>query len=177
MDVRSDPPCSDLDEYEAAVCRRFAYFVRNARNIRLITDAFNKLKKKKDWGLEPDFIAYNADFNKWPEELPQDLQLTMRDDGSPPWLPTHFVGNMHSHYQLGIIMFHRPQLLASKSFATDSAWRHHMSLCYTSAKTLCRLQEAILDTFGLRGLLCMQRGINFTIYAILTCTMIHLVSR
>ena len=45
-----------------------------------------------------------------------------------------------------------------------------------TAKILCRLQEAILGAFGLTGLLCMQRGINFTIYAILTCTMIHLVS-
>lgn len=73
-------------------------------------------------------------------------------------------------------MLHRAQLVASQSFATDSTWRHHMILCHNSAKILCRLQEAILETFGLTGLLCMQRGINFTIYAILTCTLIHLVS-
>jgi hypothetical protein len=176
VDIRPDPPCCDFDDYEVSLSRRFAYFVRNARNIRLITDAAHRVKKKKDWGLDSQIVAYNAAFSKWPDELPSDLQLSMPVDGSPPWLPTHFIGNMHSHYHLGVVMLHRAQLVASQSFATDSAWRHHMSLCYNSAKILCRLQEAILDAFGLPGLLCMQRGINFTIYAILTCTMIHLVS-
>ena len=72
-------------------------------------------------------------------------------------------------------MLQRPQLMASKSFAADSAWKQHMTSCYTSAKVLCRLQEAIHAQFGLPGLLCMQRGINFTIYAVLTCVMLHLV--
>lgn len=50
-----------------------------------------------------------------------------------------------------------------------------MEVCYESSKKICRLQEAIFHTFGLSGLLCMQRGINFVIYTVLTCTMIHLV--
>lgn len=176
IDIRPDPPSSDVDDYEASISHRFAYFVRNARNIRLITDAAHRVKKKKDWGLDSQIVAYNVAFSKWPDELPSDLQISMPLDGSPPWLPSHFIGNMHSHYHLGMVMLHRAQLVASQSFATDGVWRHHMSLCYNSAKILCRLQEAILDAFGLPGLLCMQRGINFTIYAILTCTMIHLVS-
>ncbi|RAL60471.1 hypothetical protein DID88_000246 [Monilinia fructigena] len=44
------------------------------------------------------------------------------------------------------------------------------------SKLLCRLQEAVLHSFGLTGLLCMQRGINFTIYCVLTCTVLHLVA-
>ena len=176
VDIRPDPPCCEIDDYEASLSHRWAYFVRNARNIRLMTDAAHRGKKKKDWGLDSQIVTYNGAFRRWPDELPSDLQLSMPTDGSPPWLRTHFIGNMHSHYHLGIVMLHRPQLVASQSFATDDGLRHHLSLCYNSAKILCRLQEAILETFGLTGLLCMQRGINFTIYAILTCTMIHLVS-
>lgn len=175
VDISPNPPYSDMDEYEARLSRRFAYFVRNARNIRLITDSSQKLKKKKDWGLDPEFVAYNVAFNKWPSELPPDLQVPLPADGSPPQLPSHFVGNMHTQYQLGVVMLHRPQLVASKSFANDIAWRKEMLLCYTSAKTLCRLQEAVLQQYGSTGLLCMVRGINFTVYTILTCTMIHLV--
>jgi len=176
VDISTNPPCSDIDDFERMTSRRFAYFVRNARNIRLITDASHKLKKTKDWGLNPEFLAYTKAFAKWPDELPSDLQVTLPPDGSSVALPSHFVGNMHCHYRLGIVMFHRPQLIASKSFATDVQWKHHMSRCHSSAKTLCLLQEAIIAKFSLTGLLCMQRGINFTIYAILTCVMIHLVS-
>ena len=159
------------------VSRRFAYFIRNARNIRLITDAAHKVKNKKDWGLDPQLVAYNSAFTEWPHELPSDLQVSLPADGSPPFLASHFLGNMHAHYHLGIVMLHRAQLAASKNFATDNAWRHQMSLCYSSAKVLCRLQEATLGSFNVQGLLCMQRGINFTIYAILTCIMVHLVRK
>ena len=51
-----------------------------------------------------------------------------------------------------------------------------MMTCYSAAKTMCKLQEAILKTYGMPGLLCMLRGMSFTIYAVLTCTMLHLVS-
>ncbi|EXJ78046.1 hypothetical protein A1O3_09206 [Capronia epimyces CBS 606.96] len=176
VDISTCPPCSDMDDFEKAISRQFAYFVRNIRNIRLITDVSHKLKKKKDWGLDQRFVTYNAAFKKWPDELPPDLQVVLPSNGGMPSLPSHFVGNMHSHYQLGIVMLHRPQLKASESFAADSQWRHHMSVCYNSAKVLCRLQEAILARFDLAGLLCMQRGINFTIYAILTCVMLHLIA-
>lgn len=176
VDVSPNPHGSDTDEFEAKISRQFAYFVRNARNIRLITDSSQKLKKKKDWGLDPEFVSYNVAFNKWPGELPPEFQVSLAIDGSPPQLASHFVGNMHTHYQLGVVMLHRPQLVASKSFANDVAWRKEMSLCYNSAKTLCRLQEAILQQYGPAGLLCMVRGINFTVYTILTCTMLHLVS-
>ncbi len=121
-------------------------------------------------------MAHNAAFKKWPDELPKDLQITLPQNGGVPSLASHFVGNMHSHYHLAIVMLHRPQLKASESFGADSQWRHHMTTCYRSAKVLCRIQEAVLAQYDLTGLLCMQRGINFTIYAILTCIMLHLVA-
>ena len=176
VETSTNPPGSDLDDYEKALSRQFAFFVRNARNIRLITDSSQKLKKKKDWGLDPEFVAYNVAFKKWPSELPKDLQILVPQENAPLSLPSHFIGNMHSHYQLGNLMLHRPQLVASKSFALDLQWKEQMSLCYNSAKMLCRLQEAIVAKFNMSGLMCMQRGINFTIYAILTCIMVHLVS-
>lgn len=176
VDISTSPPCSDVDGFEKSISRQFAYFVRNVRNIRLITDVSHKLKKKKDWGLDQEFVAYNAAFKKWPDDLPKDLQVVLPPNGSMPTLSSHFLGNLHSHYHLAIVMLHRPQLKASESFGADSQWRHHMSVCYQSAKVLCRLQEGILAKFDLAGLLCMQRGINFTIYAILTCIMLHLIA-
>ncbi|KAL2444827.1 hypothetical protein ABEF95_017288 [Exophiala dermatitidis] len=176
VDASTNPPCSDMDDFEKAISRQFAYFVRNVRNIRLITGVSHKLKKKKGWGLDQEFVAYNAAFKKWPDELPKDLQVVLPPNGGIPSLPSHFVGNMHSHYHLGVVMLHRPQLKASESFAADSQWRHHMSVCYNSAKVLCRLQEGILAKWDMVGLQCMQRGINFTIYAILTCIMLHLIA-
>ena len=176
VDISTNPPCSDIDDFEASISRQFAYFTRNVRNIRLITEVSHRLKKKKDWGADQELVAHNALFKRWPDELPKDLQVSLPPGSGIPSLPSHFLGNMHSHYQLALVMLHRPQLSASQSFANDSTWRHHMSVCYTSAKVLCRLQEGILAKFDLTGLLCMQRGINFTIYAILTCIMIHLIA-
>jgi hypothetical protein len=165
-----------MDQYEIDRSRQYAYFVRNAYHIRLIADIYHKIKRQKDWGSNPKFVEKNPLFTDWLQNLPPDLQVNYPPDGSPPWIPSHFVGNMHSHCHLGIVLCHRPQLLASK-FTVGGGWKMHMALCYSSAKSLCRLQEAILARFGLPGLLFMQRGINFTIYCILTCTMLHLVSR
>lgn len=165
-----------LDHYETERSRQYAYFVRNAHHIRIITDLYHKIKKQKDWGADPRFVQKNPLFADWLRTLPTDLQVTYPADGAPPWIPSHFVGNMHSHCHLAIILLHRPQLVASQTFAAGGDWKIHFSLCYSSAKNICRLQEAILERFGLSGLLYMQRGINFAIYCILTCTMLHLVS-
>ncbi len=86
----------DGDEFEAHLSRQFAYFVRNARNIRLMTSAYAKLRKQKDWGADPRFVGFNPAFTKWLQELPPDLQLSYPPDGSAPWLPSHFVGNAGS---------------------------------------------------------------------------------
>ncbi|KAJ0420999.1 hypothetical protein BJY00DRAFT_323445 [Aspergillus carlsbadensis] len=175
VNMRPELDIKNMDQYEIDRSRQYAYFVRNAYHIRLIADIYHKIKRQKDWGSNPKFVAKNPLFTDWLQNLPPDLQVNYPPDGSPPWIPSHFVGNMHSHCHLGIVLCHRPQLLASK-FTAGGGWKMHMALCYSSAKSLCRLQEAILARFGLPGLLFMQRGINFTIYCILTCTMLHLVA-
>lgn len=170
------PPNSNIDDYEKMISKQFACWVRNVRNIRGITETYHKLKRKnKDWATDPTFVAYNEDFRRWPEEVPTDLKVAMPSDGSLPQLPSHFVANMHCHYQLGIVMLYKPQLTAFKDFARDEKWKHYMTTCYNAAKQVCAYQEAILKNFDIRGLACMQRGLSFPIYAILSCTMVHLV--
>ncbi|OJJ46323.1 hypothetical protein ASPZODRAFT_67523 [Penicilliopsis zonata CBS 506.65] len=176
VDMHPDLNIQGLDQFEISRSRQFAYFIRNAYHIRIITDVYHKIKRQKDWGGDPRFSEKNSLFSGWLHNLPPDLQVTYPHDGSSPWIPSHFVANMHSHCHLGIILLHRPQIVASKSFAAGGGWKAHLSLCYSSAKNLCRLQEAILGKFGLSGLLFMQRGINFAIYCILTCTMLHLIA-
>lgn len=176
VDMRPTLDIKGLDQFEIDRSRQYAYFVRNANNIRIVTEIYHKVKRQKDWGADPRFMENNYLISNWLQSLPPDLIVDYPDDGSPPWIPSHFVANMHSHCHLVNMLLHRPQLLASKSFDAEGSWKVHFSLCYSSAKSLCKLQEAILANYGLSGLLYMQRGINFAIYCILTCTMLHLVS-
>lgn len=163
------------EESEFVVTRNFTYLARCMRIVRRTNDAFGRVRKKKDWGLDPEFAQLNPNFETWMSDLPSDLQISFPPDGSPPWLPSHFIGNLHSYYYLAIIILHRPQLNFMDPSGLDGGWKQHMMICYSSAKLLCRVQEAVLQSFGLPGLLCMQRGINLTIYMILTCTVLHLV--
>ncbi|KAL8732632.1 MAG: hypothetical protein Q9166_002607 [cf. Caloplaca sp. 2 TL-2023] len=167
-------PGIDTSDYK--ISRQFQYLVRNVRNVRHLHDTYGKVKQQKDWASDPKFTSLNPEALSWVENLPKDLQVEYPEGDAPPWLPDHFVGNMHSYYHLNVIMVHRPQLMSSRSFPAGGSWRKHMEVCYDSAKKMCRLQEAVFQTFGLSGLLCMQRGINFVIYSVLTCTMIHLVA-
>lgn len=137
---------------------------------------YSRIHKHKDWGCDPDFVQINPEASAWLNELPADLSVNETPDGSPPWLSSPFIGNLHSYYHLSVILLHRPQLTHHEPTGMDGQWKHHMVLCYNSAKSLCRLQEAVLQSFGLNGLQCMQRGINFTLYCILSCIVLHLVS-
>ena len=176
VDLSICPPNGDLDEYEKMMSRQFAYWARNVRNIRGLTETYHKLKRKnKEWASDPTFLAYNQDFKKWPAGVPVDLQVPILPDSTLPNLPSHFLANMHCHHQLGIVMLYKPQLNASKDFANDDKWKHIMSLCYNSAKQVCVYQEATLEKYDILGLACMQRGLSFPIYAILSCVMVHLV--
>lgn len=166
-------PGCDETEYHAS--RNFAYLARVARNLNRVNAVYSKIKRKKDWGIDPELVRLNPSITGWISDLPPDLRLTFSPDGSPPWLPSHFIGNMHSYYYLSVIILHRPQLSFLEPMGADGQWKSHMVLCYSSAKALCRLQESMLQSFGLSGLQCMQRGISFTIYAILSCMVLHLV--
>ena len=176
IDFEPPRPSPALDAAEYQVSRQFAQYIRIIKNIQQTVLMYGKLKKKtNDWALDTSFVNHNKDYPLWLQELPEDMQIIYPDDGSPPWIPSHYVANMHTYHYLGVIMHLRPQLHAvSESY--DGTWKQHMLSCYSAAKNMCRLQEAIIKTYGLPGLLCMQRGISFTIYAVLTCTMLHLVS-
>lgn len=176
LDLSIQRPALGLDASDYQVSRQFTYMVRMIRHIRQLNDISRKLKGQKDWGKNPEFASLNAPAVQWLEDLPSDLKPTFTEEDAVPWLPSHFVGNMHCYYHLFVIMLHRPQLMSSSSFSAGGSWKQHMEICHESAKIMCRLQEGIFQTYGLPGFLCMQRGINFVIYAVLTCTMIHLVS-
>lgn len=148
--------------------------MRLVRCIRFSTITHGKLRKRKDWMNDPEFTQFNQAYAAWPRDLPRDLRISCAEDEPIPYIPSHFIANLHCYHQLGIIMQHRPQLhYMMETF--DPSWKQHMTICYTAAKTMCRIQEAIIHNHGLAGLLFMQRGINFTIYAVLTCTLLHLV--
>ncbi|KAI4235461.1 MAG: hypothetical protein LQ349_003151 [Xanthoria aureola] len=174
LGVHGPVPGIDTSDYQ--ISRQFQYLVRNVRNVRHLNDTYGKVRRQKDWASDPKFTSLNPEAISWADDLPKDLQVEYPEGDAPPYLSNHFVGNMHCYYHLNVIMVHRPQLMSSRSFAAGGSWRKHMEVCYESSKKICRLQEAIYQTFGLSGLLCMQRGINFVIYSVLTCTMIHLVA-
>lgn len=169
-------PLPEIDQSDYLLSRQYTHFTRMVLSVRFLNNIYSKVKKQKDWGADPQFTNLNPTVSQWLNDLPTDLQVTFPDDETPPWLPSHFVGNMHTYHHLFVIMLHRPQLMSSSSFPADGSWKKHMALSYASAKAMCRLQESIFRSFGLSGLLCMMRGINFVLYAVLTCTMIHLVA-
>ncbi|KAL8708303.1 MAG: hypothetical protein Q9220_006778 [cf. Caloplaca sp. 1 TL-2023] len=176
VDFTSPQSSPDIDTTDYQISRQFLYLVRNVRNVRHLHDTYGQVRKQKDWASDPKFTSLNPEAISWVGNLPCDLQVDYPTGDVPPWLPNHFVGNMHSYYHLNVIMVYRPQLMSSSSFAAGGSWKKHMEVCYDSAKKICRLQEAVFHSFGLSGLLCMQRGINYVIYTVLTCTMIHLVA-
>lgn len=169
-------PTPGQDPTEFQIARQFTQYIRISKNVYLSAIMYGKLRKKSaNWALEPAFVAHNADFSLWQQELPEDLQISYPPDNSAPWIPSHYIANMHCYQALAIVMHLRPQVNAvSESY--DGIWKQHMMTCYSAAKVMCKLQESILKTYGMPGLLCMVRGMSFTIYAVLTCTMLHLVS-
>lgn len=160
------------------ITRQWSYLSRIIRNIRQSITLYSRLRKtKKDWALDPEFASHDQDFSLWLRELPRDLQIILPTDGSSsPYLPNTFVANMHCYHYLSTIMHHRPQIHSLEDVADGNSWKRHMTICHDAAKRMCRIQESILQNFGLPSMLHMQRGMSFTIYCVLTCTMMHLVS-
>ena len=173
VDLTPLRPTPGLDDSDYRTSRQFTFLVSMIQTVRRMHD-IKEACATNDWMSDPEFVALETKLTKWLEGLPRDMQITWPQGDSPPWLPSHFVGNMHTYYHLTVIMLHRPQLSVSGAFA-DGSWKRHMLISYGSAKAMCRLQEGIFQQFGLPGLMCMQRGISFVIYAVLTCALIHLV--
>ncbi|KAG7140677.1 hypothetical protein HYQ46_007953 [Verticillium longisporum] len=177
IDFSIPRPIPGADELEYNISRNVTYLARIVKNISRMNTVYGRLRKtKKDWGVDPDFVQLNPSLNSWLNDLPGDLSVTFPPDGSAPWLSSPFIGNLHSYYYLAQILLHRPQLAFLDPNGADGQWKHHMMICYNSAKALCRLQEAVVNTFGFTGLQCMQRGFSFTIYCGLTCIVLHLVA-
>ncbi|CAO2656691.1 Nn.00g054940.m01.CDS01 [Neocucurbitaria sp. VM-36] len=176
VDYDMPRPIARQDPTEFQIARQFIQYTRVAKNVYQSALMFGKLRKKTtDWALDPAFVGHNADFSLWLREVPEDMQIVYPQDGSAPWISSHQIANMHSYHYLSIVMHFRPQMHAV-SDSYDGIWKQHMITCYSAAKNLCKLQEAIMKTYGMPGLLCMMRGISFHIYAVLTCTMLHLVA-
>jgi len=175
VDFSIPRPFPGNDDTEYLVTRNFAYFARLVRCVSVLNSVYARIKKKKDWGLDPELVQLNPTLNSWLTELPSDLAVTFPADNSPPWLSSAFIGNLHSYHYLVYLILHRPQLAFCDPNGTDGKWKHHMMTCYSSARALCRLQEAILKTFGLNGLSSMQRGFSFHVYCALSCIVLHLV--
>lgn len=170
-------PSSAPDDFEYRTSRRTTYFAQVVRNIKH-TNMLWQTKKRltDDWALDPTFVRHNESIDTWVDELPPDMQLDYGDDDRPVLLNgNHYVAYLHMYHNLVVIMHHRPQLVMLLGKG-DQSFKRHLDICNESAMIICRLQEALFRDFGLHGLQFMLRGIGFTIYCILTSTMLHLVS-
>jgi hypothetical protein len=133
-------------------------------------------KKGGDWSLHSEYVAVQELYNRFPLECPRDLQIVVPDDESVPWVPSPFLGNMNVYYLLSIIMHHRPQIHYLMQSVGGDSWKPYLVNSLDAAKKICRILESTLATFNVEGLQAMLRGLSFTIYTCLTCTMLHLVS-
>ncbi|QPG95259.1 hypothetical protein C2857_007915 [Epichloe festucae Fl1] len=176
VDFSVPRPIPGGDDTEYHVSRNFTYLARIVRNIRKMSTVYAKLKRTKDWGVNPEFQQIEQNISEYLSELPADMTVSYPPDGSPPYLASSFLGNLHSYYYLLRILYHRPVLSFLDPTAHDAQWKRRMRICYSAAKALCRLQEAVLKQYGLVDLQSMQRGFSFVLYAGLSCVVIHLVA-
>jgi hypothetical protein len=168
----------DLDESEAIIAENFTTFVRMIKVVRASHETYGLLKNSGDrhWINDPRYVVFEELEIKLARSIPPSLHVVFNEDGSPPWIESHYMANFQCYTNLLTIMLHRPYLSQESINANTIEWKRHMGLCYFAAKNACRLQESTLETYGLRGLACMLRGINFTVYCILYSTVIYLVS-
>ncbi|EEP76620.1 predicted protein [Uncinocarpus reesii 1704] len=173
VDIGTTWNVSGLDAYEMERSRQYAYLVQNALNMRRFIDTHKQSKRQSDGLKDPRFTANNNALDELIANLPADLQVVFPTEGSSPWLSSHFMGNLNVHFHLSVILQHRSQLTTASDGSRPTSWRTHMTRCYSSAKAIYHLQDAIISTSGLTSLSYMQRGIHFTVYCILTCLMVH----
>lgn len=170
-------PKPTVGNVEFQISRQFRQLLLCLKNIRRTVRGYRRHQKRGgDWSFHPDYTSVEDDFRKWAMEIPDDLRVSLPKDDSLPWIPSPFVGHMNAYYHLSFIIHHRPQIHHLMESVNGDAWRPYLLTCLTSARNVCRIIESMLQSFGTEGLRSMLRGISFTIYAILTCTMLHLVS-
>jgi hypothetical protein len=168
---------SDPDAFERRASRRITFLAQAVQNIKQTNVLWQKMRRHSpEWALDPMFVSQNEVIASWFRTLPTDMQIHYTDEETSPYLAgDHFVANLNIYHYLIVIMQHRPQLqtLLEKR---DPSFKAHLEVCTQAASLMCRVQEAVYRDFGLHGLQFMQRGIGFTIYCVLTCIMMHLVS-
>jgi hypothetical protein len=175
---RNEPQLiAGIDGHERQVSRQFVYFVRLVWDIRHTLELYRDLHKKgSSYALDAEYVSLDDSYLKWFQKLPQDLQIAIPKAGYEPWISSAFLGNLHSYYYLSLIMHHRPQVHHLMEQLEGDSWKRYMLICLDAARKMCRIQESMFRTLGPAGFGCMLRGMSFTIYALLTCTMLHLVS-
>ncbi len=177
IDFRLPNSSPGMDAFEHRASRRITFLAQAVQNIKQTNVLWQRMRRRNpEWALDPAFVSRNDYISMWYKNLPTDMQIHYTDADTPPYLGgDHFVANLHTYHHLIVMMQHRPQLqtLLEKH---DASFRVHLDICNESATIMCRLHEALYRDFGLHGLQFMQRGIGMTIYCILTCIMMHLVS-
>ena len=76
MDFRIPQPLPGYDDEEYLVARNFTYLTRLVRNISRMNSVYARIKRKKDWGIDPELVQLNPSLNSWLAELPPDLSVT-----------------------------------------------------------------------------------------------------
>ena len=177
IDLQVPQGIPGVDYSELKISQDQTYFVRLIFNIRQTITGFIRVKTTGGYfATDKNFIKLNQEYRRLGEELPAHLRVKYLENSSTPSIPFHYAANLQCYQLLGIIMHHRPQLESKTQNFDDGSWKETMITCYSAATKICRIHEAILQNFGLNGLLCMVRGINTAIYTILSCTMLHLVA-
>src|SRR5690606_24552155 len=135
-----------LTDAEVELHHNFVYFVYLVKNIRRMNDVHAKLKSSPNWRHDPQFLDCGPALESWWQHLPPGLLFDVPMDLSIPvqQLNSHFTGNILTYFFMAKIMLHRPALGGGgKTFSMTKEWKMHMTHCYTSAKGILRLSEAV----------------------------------
>jgi hypothetical protein len=179
VDFEEPQATTGIDLHEYQISRQFVYFTRMISNVHRTIIAFKGLSKRQgeEYCLDPQYVELDSMFPKWFQELPADLQIKIPEGEHEPWKSSAFIGNLHCYYYLSIIMHHRPQIHHIMNNLGTDEWKPYMIKCLDAAKKMTRIKESMLETLGINCFRSMLRGMSFPIYCLLTCAMIHLVSR
>ena len=178
MELNEPTPLRGIDVNEFAVSREFTYFVRLAVCIRKTIHLYRKLRPRgRSYAMDAEYNHMNTIYSDWLRTLPADLHIRIPESGTERWRYSAFLGLLHTYHQLGIIIHRRPALVYLMESAPGELhlWKADLLQCIEAAKKTCRIQESMLATMGHSAFTGMLRGMSFTIYTVLTCTMLHLV--
>jgi hypothetical protein len=177
VDLNEPRIMAGIDAQEHSISHQFVQLAKNIHSIRETILVYRHLKRKdSSYAAHPNYTILDRKFDSWFAELPADLQIRIPENEYDAWEYSSFLGNLHSYHYLSIIMHYRPQFHYWVTQPTNDAWKRPLLICLEAAKKMCRIHESMLGTVGLIGFESMLRGMSYTIYAVLTCTSLQLVS-